>query len=120
MSNAVLAAKVEEIKAEEIIAENPKSSTDTVSETEQPKSRAFTLAPTDEELLVTYFGAKFKDELLQFHQKILAKPTAKPSVFGSIDAPEITDKATRGRMHGDVRRIFASKLETEVRHMNPF
>jgi len=80
----------------------------------KPEHTAFVIKPEDEEILITYFGAEFKDKLLEFHQNILSKPTAKPAVFGSLLTPPITDRVLRGRMHGDVRRIFESRLETEV------
>jgi len=82
--------------------------------TNQLEDTSFVIKPEDENVLVTYFGTEFKDKMLEFHQSILAKPTAKPAVFGSILTPPITDRVLRGRMHGDVRRIFESRLETEV------
>lgn len=48
------------------------------------------------------------------YQNILAKPTAKASSFGSIRTEPITDKDIRGKIHGDFRRIFNSKFETEM------
>lgn len=101
--------------------EVPKENVGT-TETEEPEKEgvqgtSFVIKPEDEEILVTYFGADFKDKLLEFHQSILAKPTAKPAVFGSLLTPPITDRVLRGRMHGDVRRIFESRLETEVGHV---
>ena len=81
--------------------------------TDSPKP-TFAISPKDEELLVSYFGPTLKDAILHFHGKILAKPEAKPAVFGSLFTAPITDRALRGRLHQDVRRIFASKLETEV------
>ncbi|KAH8596856.1 pseudouridine synthase [Bisporella sp. PMI_857] len=94
--------------------ESSKFASDKALEKAESKVIPFTITTADEELLITYFGVEFKGELLEFHQKILAKPGAKPSVFGSINTPPITDRVTRGRMHGDVRRIFSSRLETEV------
>jgi len=78
------------------------------------QATAFIIQPEDHEILVAYFGAEFKEKLLEFHKSILSKPTAKPAVFGSLHTPPITDRALRGKMHGDVRRIFESRLETEV------
>jgi tRNA pseudouridine13 synthase len=74
----------------------------------------FVIAPGDEELLVKYFGKNLKDNIIQLHQKILAKPGAKPAVFGALFTEPITDRPLRGRLHQDVRRIFTSRLETEV------
>ena len=74
---------------------------------------AFVINPEDHELLIKYFGATLKDELVTFHEKILCKPTAKPAVFGSLLSEPITDRPLRGRLHQDVRRIFESRVETE-------
>jgi tRNA pseudouridine13 synthase len=73
----------------------------------------FIIDAKDHELLTKYFGAKLKDELVEFHEKILSKPNAKPATFGSLLSEPITDRPLRGRLHADVRRIFASRIETE-------
>ncbi|KAG9246619.1 putative Multisubstrate pseudouridine synthase 7 [Calycina marina] len=75
---------------------------------------SFAISHDDEGKLIAYFGTEFKDELLAFHQKILAKPSARPTIFGVIFTPPMTDRTLRGKMHGDIRRMFSSKLETEV------
>lgn len=83
---------------------------------EQPstdtQNSTFTLDPEDDELLVKYFDAAFRDDLVSFQKKILAKPHAKPATFGSLSSSPITDRVLRGRIHQDVRRIFNSKIET--------
>jgi tRNA pseudouridine13 synthase len=76
--------------------------------------QAFALSSADQEILTSYFGSSLKDEIIRFHQKILSKPNAKPAVFGNILSSPITDKAVRGRLHQDVRRIFNSHLETQM------
>lgn len=73
----------------------------------------FDLAPEDEAILMDYFGEDFKNEILQFHEKILSKPSAKPRDLGSILSAPFASKEKRGRLHGDVRRIFKSRFETE-------
>ena len=73
----------------------------------------FIIDPKDHELLTKYFGATLKDELIEFHGKILSKPKAKPATFGSLLSEPITDRPLRGRLHADVRRIFESRIETE-------
>ena len=76
-------------------------------------NKMFIIGPADDDLLETYFGRTLKHELLTFHEKILSKPTAKPSTFGSLLSDPITDRPLRGRLHQDVRRIFESRIETE-------
>jgi tRNA pseudouridine13 synthase len=80
---------------------------------------AFNISADDQELLAKYFSAEFKDELIKFHENVLSKPNAKPGVFGSILSPPMTDRPLRGRMHGDVRRIFNSRLETTALEDGP-
>jgi tRNA pseudouridine13 synthase len=75
---------------------------------------AFVLSSEDDKTLVQYFGAAFKDELVKFHEKILAKPEAKPAVFGSLLSSPITDRVLRGQIHQNIRRIFDSKIETTL------
>lgn len=78
----------------------------------ETQATTFTLDPEDEELLVKYFSADFKDDLVNFQRKILAHLKAKPATFGSLLSSPITDRVLRGRIHQDVRRIFSSKIET--------
>ncbi|KAE9374717.1 pseudouridine synthase [Stipitochalara longipes BDJ] len=77
-------------------------------------SQAFVVSPADQEVLVNYFGAALKDDIIKFHQKVLSKPDAKAAHFGELLSKPITDKAVRGRLHQDVRRIFDSHLETQM------
>lgn len=72
----------------------------------------FSISPEDEALIVKYFNEYFKEEILRFHEKILAKPNAKHNSFGSILSPPFTNRVLRGKMHADMRRIFDSRLET--------
>jgi tRNA pseudouridine13 synthase len=72
------------------------------------------IKPEDFQLLIDYFGHDLTEKIFKMYQNILAKPSAKPSTFGTIQTEPITDKETRGRIHGDIRRIFDSKLETEM------
>lgn len=85
-----------------------------VAQQEENSTPIFVIAPGDEELLVKYFGENLKNDIVQLNQKILRKPGAKPAVFGALFTEPITDRPLRGRLHQDVRRIFASRLETEV------
>jgi tRNA pseudouridine13 synthase len=73
----------------------------------------FALSSQDEKLLSDWFGDDFKDEVIKFHQGILSKPAAKPSVFGSISSKAFTDRVLRGQIHLGFRRIFNGRLETQ-------
>jgi tRNA pseudouridine13 synthase len=74
----------------------------------------FVVSSDDQALLTSYFGAILTDELIKFHCKVLSRPDAKPAVFGFLLSDPITDKAIRGQLHQDVRRIFESHLETQM------
>ncbi|KAG0648526.1 tRNA pseudouridine(13) synthase [Hyphodiscus hymeniophilus] len=95
------------------IAEEIPLSIDPSPSNGRPEKSAFVIDPQDHELLTKYFGAALKDEIVDFHEKILAKPNAKPATFGSLFSEPITDRPLRGRLHGDVRRIFESRIDTE-------
>jgi tRNA pseudouridine13 synthase len=84
--------------------------TKTSSGADQAKS--FNLEPEDKQLLIKYFGDTVAKDLLEFHNKIISKPAAKSSFFGSLLSEPITDRVLRGRIHQDLRRIFSSKIET--------
>lgn len=75
---------------------------------------AFMIVPGDDQVLEKYFGSTLKNEIINLHDKILAKPGAKPAVFGALFTEPITDKIARGRIHNDMRRIFAGHFETEM------
>ncbi|TVY17982.1 Multisubstrate pseudouridine synthase 7 [Lachnellula arida] len=127
------AAEENEVKpAPEVSKENvaPQPSSDVKSEagalTEPPSANAipgeqFTstetqdrIKPEEFQLLISYFGHDLTEKIFKMYQSILAKPGAKASTFGTIQTEPITDKEIRGRIHGDIRRIFNSKLETEM------
>ncbi|TVY32760.1 Multisubstrate pseudouridine synthase [Lachnellula subtilissima] len=72
------------------------------------------IKPEEFQLLIGYFGHDLTEKIFKMYQSILAKPGAKASTFGTIQTEPITDKEIRGRIHGDIRRIFNSKLETEM------
>ncbi|RKF72763.1 Multisubstrate pseudouridine synthase 7 [Golovinomyces cichoracearum] len=70
------------------------------------------ITPEDEEDLFKLFGEEKKNEILQLHQRIIAKPAAKSSEFGSILTLPIQDRQLRGQMHQALRRIFKNLLES--------
>ncbi|TVY50580.1 Multisubstrate pseudouridine synthase 7 [Lachnellula cervina] len=131
-ATAPAAAESEVKPALEVSKENvaPQPSSDVKSEagalTEPPSANVtpgeiFTstetqdrIKPEEFQLLISYFGHDLTEKIFKMYQSILAKPGAKASTFGTIQTEPITDKEIRGRIHGDIRRIFNSKLETEM------
>lgn len=73
----------------------------------------FNLVSADDELLTSYFGQDLKSRVVELYKKILTKPDAKPVVFGHLLTEPIKDRAYRGQIHQNIRRIFQSHLETE-------
>jgi tRNA pseudouridine13 synthase len=70
--------------------------------------------PEDLQTLIGYFGQDLTDKIIELYKNILAKPNAKASHFAKIQTEPITNREVRGRIHGDMRRIFNSKFETEM------
>ena len=94
----------------------PSVSTDGVKTVDEP---SFQLSAADETLLTTYFGVAVKEKILALNEKILAQPDAKGSVlkaFGKISSESIPDRALRGRIHDNIRRIFRSRIDTQTEH----
>jgi tRNA pseudouridine13 synthase len=72
-----------------------------------------TISSEDRDLLVKYLDTSFVDQIIELDAKVQSKPDAKHTTFGSIESATITDRALRGKIHGAIRRIFESRLETE-------
>ncbi|KAH6684297.1 putative Multisubstrate pseudouridine synthase 7 [Halenospora varia] len=70
--------------------------------------------PEDRRLLVTFFGEGFTGNIYGLYERILAKPSAKSGYFGELVSEPIMDRPLRAKIHGEVRRIFDSRLETEA------
>jgi len=70
--------------------------------------------PEDLQTMIDYFGQDLTGKITELYKNILAKPNAKASHFEKIQTEPITDREVRGRIHGDIRRIFNSKFETEM------
>ncbi|KAH6661097.1 pseudouridine synthase [Truncatella angustata] len=82
-------------------AGNKQQSTDGVAESDQAK-------------LTELLGEEATAELMDFYKKILADPKARPQSHGFVKFPRIADKSARTATHSEIRRIFASKIETET------
>ncbi|KAH8821740.1 putative Multisubstrate pseudouridine synthase 7 [Xylogone sp. PMI_703] len=85
----------------------------TVPPEPQDTKYTFTISPEDDAVLITYFGEDLRNDVIALYKRILEKPDAKPSAFGQLFTNSIPDRAFRGKLHLDVRRIFKSHLETE-------
>ncbi|CZR59263.1 related to PUS7 Protein pseudouridylates U2 snRNA at position 35 [Phialocephala subalpina] len=98
-------------------AELPGETTSVVpDETAEPL--AFVLSPEDEKFLIEYFGIEGKDKLIALHESVTTKPSLKRTAHGFVTSLPIQDKAVRGNMHGQLRRIFNSHFESTTDENN--
>ncbi|KAJ8127344.1 hypothetical protein O1611_g6292 [Lasiodiplodia mahajangana] len=67
---------------------------------------------SDKNALVDLVGLKTAEELINFYAKIQQNPKAAPKAQGDVSIPAIGDKSRRSQVHGEIRRIFAGKIET--------
>jgi tRNA pseudouridine13 synthase len=82
------------------------------------KKPGFFISTEQDALLTELFGTAFKDEIVKFHEKVLAKPDAKAGTFGQLLSHAIEDKTIRGQAHSLIRSAFESRLETVVDSAN--
>ncbi|KAH8683181.1 pseudouridine synthase [Tricladium varicosporioides] len=102
--------KIEGIKAEDA---KPQTNDENSSKTAEATPNAVE-NPEDHQILVTFFGEELAGEIYGLYERILAKPSAKSGFFGELLSKPITDRPLRAKIHGEVRRIFHSRLETEA------
>ncbi|TVY34387.1 Multisubstrate pseudouridine synthase [Lachnellula occidentalis] len=103
-----------DVKSEAGALTQPPSANGTPGELFTSTENRDRIKPEEFQILIDYFGHDLTEKIFKMYQSILAKPGAKASTFGTIQTEPITDKDIRGRIHGDIRRIFNSKLETEM------
>lgn len=75
--------------------------------------RIFVLSPDDERILVEYFGAPFKEQILVFHKKLLANPGKSLAPTGFILSEHISKASHYDLIQLDVGRIFEERLGIE-------
>lgn len=81
-------------------AEPPKTSTAPAAPGDAAAAAdAFALAPEDEVLLDTYFGANVREQIVKMYKKILAKPNEKAATYGSVTSEPILDRELRTKLH---------------------
>ncbi|KAI1777923.1 pseudouridine synthase [Hypoxylon cercidicola] len=80
---------------------------------EQPENGgdAFTISPSDRTLLATLLGPDTAEMLIELRSKADDKKI-RPKDLGAVDIAAISDKAKRGQVHSEVRRIFGGRLDT--------
>lgn len=93
--------------------------TPTTTETTQKAATADAvdgeIAAADADKLRESLGSDVTDQLVALYKKVLADPTAKPQTHFTVRFPQI-ERSARGPLHGEIRRIFSSKIETETNH----
>ncbi|KAH7037943.1 pseudouridine synthase [Microdochium trichocladiopsis] len=94
----------------------PNSDSKSTSESKVEEAKESVDGPTDSDrtLLAELVGADTAQELSGLYDKILQDPKAKAQSHGSVQIPAIEDKGTRSRIHTEIRRIFAGKIDTST------
>ena len=63
--------------------------------------------------LLSYFSSETANEILALHDRILKSPHRKAKDYGKVVSATI-DRHTRSKIHGDLRRMFNSRLESST------
>ncbi|ODH46737.1 hypothetical protein GX48_07193 [Paracoccidioides brasiliensis] len=79
-----------------------------------PEAHSFQMSDEDNKLLEEYFGCETAQQIFALHNRALAHPIAKARDLGRVKSGVITDKDIRTKIHQDIRRIFASRLESST------
>ncbi|KAI9675728.1 MAG: hypothetical protein M1817_001095 [Caeruleum heppii] len=82
-------------------SENESGSTDSV------------ISANDRAELISYFGSEVETAIVDLYQKALASAQRSADLV-PVKSAQIPDRPLRGEIHGAVRRIFSSKLETST------
>ncbi|KAI9730192.1 MAG: hypothetical protein M1834_005956 [Cirrosporium novae-zelandiae] len=98
------------VETSAITAKEPSKSDDR----DAAKSSTFEVSADDSALLHSFFDDKIVKSIIALHEDILANPKKKSRDHKTIVASAITDKELRTKIHQNMRRIFASKLETST------
>lgn len=93
-------------------ASKPQPSDETPAEKKENEVPSGTVSASDVSLLVELLGQDTADGLIDLHNKIRESPKTKPKDHGSVKFPAIFDRALRGRIHSEIRRIFSGKIDT--------
>jgi len=68
----------------------------------------------DRTKLVGYFNEKVVEELIFLYDAILRAPHKKPREHPAVRTPFTSDRSIRSMIHGDIRRIFQSKIDSST------
>ncbi|KAG8528894.1 uncharacterized protein KY384_006583 [Bacidia gigantensis] len=80
------------------------------------ESERIKLKHEDEESLLWYFDTAATDELKSLYDRVTHSPNHPPKYYGNVQSKSTIDRATRGQVHGEIRRIFRGKLDSETEH----
>ncbi|KAI7038787.1 hypothetical protein KC352_g46756, partial [Hortaea werneckii] len=72
------------------------------------------LSSDDRQALVNIFGDEVTDRIVALYSSVLRNPHKRPRDLPTIRSGVISEKSQRTAAHVAIRRIFASKLQTET------
>ncbi|RMX87741.1 hypothetical protein D0869_02141 [Hortaea werneckii] len=72
------------------------------------------LSPDDRQALVDIFGDEVTDRIVGLYSSVLRNPHKRPRDLPTIRSGVISEKSQRTAAHVAIRRVFASKLQTET------
>lgn len=72
------------------------------------------MSEEDRTKLVGYFNEKVVEELIFLYDAILRAPHKKPREHPAVRTPFTSDRSIRSMIHGDIRRIFQSKIDSST------
>ena len=70
------------------------------------------LSPGDEASLRTFFNEEIISQALDLFNRVVNSPHRKPDEYGFVTTDQLPDKQMRTKMHQEIRRIFAARLES--------
>ncbi|KEF57014.1 uncharacterized protein A1O9_07204 [Exophiala aquamarina CBS 119918] len=80
----------------------------------QPPSKVTEVSEEDRAKLVGYFSEEVVEELISLYQSILLNPGKKSRDHPTVRTPFTSDRSIRSMIHGDIRRIFQSKIDSST------
>ncbi|MCJ1377806.1 hypothetical protein MMC17_000902 [Xylographa soralifera] len=74
--------------------------------------QGFKLTPADEATMKSFFKHDVVQEILALFNRVINSPHRRPKDYGIVKSAPITNRELRTKIHQELRRIFASRLES--------
>ncbi|TKA26609.1 hypothetical protein B0A50_04717 [Salinomyces thailandicus] len=102
------------VPAPETISAPPPTTGDPSKSEDASPDATFDLSSEDRQALLDIFGDETLNRILALYFAVLKHPFKKPRELPTVRSNTISEKSQRTAAHVAVRRIFASKLQTET------